>query len=80
MMFIEISESACAGLARMMDAMLGETHSFVVCRHVDLALATLLIYLAKMADDSEELFPRGKWATIQILEDKVDQVLRGAKK
>lgn len=80
MLFIEISEPVRAGLARMMDAMLVEKHQFVVCRHVDLALATLIIYLAKMADDySVEWFPKGKWTTIQILEDKVDQVL-GVKK
>ncbi len=42
---------------------------------VDVATALLIVEVAKRAEDKKDWFPRGKWATIQSIQRKVDREL-----
>jgi hypothetical protein len=44
-------------------------------RYVDLPTALLVIEVAKRADDREDWFPCGKWATVQALQGRVEREL-----
>lgn len=67
------SERVRDGLEDMLTAAIGE-HGHIL-RHVDVGLALLVIEAAKRADDREDWFPRGKWATIQAMQAAADKVL-----
>ena len=62
------------GLRNMMDAAVGP-HEYVH-GHVDVPVALLLIEVAKRAEDRDEWFPRGKWATIQAIQGEVERQMR----
>jgi hypothetical protein len=62
------------GLADMLTAGIGD-HAHEL-RHVDVSLALLVIEVAKRAEDREDWFPRGKWATVQAMQDRVERELR----
>lgn len=62
------------GLADMLTAAIGD-HAHEL-RHVDVSLALLVIEAAKRAEDREEWFPRGKWATVQAMQERVERELR----
>jgi hypothetical protein len=42
---------------------------------VEIAPALFLVEIMKRAEDLPEYFPRGKWATIQAIEDRLDEAL-----
>jgi hypothetical protein len=62
------------GLADMLTAAIGE-HGYSL-EHVDVQLALLVIEAAKRAEDRDEWFPRGKWATVQAMQDRTERELR----
>ena len=62
------------GLDAMLTAAIGE-HGYML-DYVDVQLALLLIEAAKRADDREDWFPRGKWATVQAMQERTDRELR----
>ena len=70
------------GLRDMMTAAIG-FHDYVYS-HVDVASALLVIEAAKRAEDREEWFPHGKWATIQSIqaatESQIETMFRGPKR
>ena len=61
------------GLRDMMTAAIG-AHEYVHA-HVDASIALLVIEAAKRAEDRDEWFPRGKWATIQHMQSATDRQL-----
>ena len=62
------------GLVDMLTAAIGE-HGYIL-GYVDVAVALLVIEAAKRADDREDWFPRGKWATVQAMQERTDRELR----
>ena len=62
------------GLIAMLTAAIGP-HGYDLC-HVDVQLALLVIEAAKRAKDREDWFPRGRWATVQAMQERVDHELR----
>lgn len=62
------------GLSAMLTAAIGE-HAYCLS-HVDAATALLVIEAAKRADDREDWFPRGKWATVQAMQERTERELR----
>ena len=62
------------GLADMLTAAIGD-HAYEL-RHVDVSLALLVIEAAKRAEDRDEWVPRGKWATVQAMQERVERELR----
>ena len=61
------------GLRDMMTAAIGE-HEYVHS-HVEAPIALLVIEAAKRAEDRDEWFPRGKWATIQSVQSATERQL-----
>ena len=61
------------GLQDMMTAAIG-AHDYVY-GHVDVQIALLVIEAAKRAEDREEWFPHGKWATIQSMQSATERQL-----
>jgi hypothetical protein len=61
------------GLSLMLKAVIGD-HDLIF-NYVHLSTALLLVAIAKRAPDHAEWFPRGKWATIQNIEGRIDQSL-----
>jgi hypothetical protein len=43
--------------------------------HVDVQLSLLVIEAAKRAEDRDEWFPRGKWATVQAMQARTEREL-----
>lgn len=62
------------GLTDMLTAAIGD-HGYEL-RYVDVSLALLVIEVAKRAEDRDEWFPRGKWATIQAMQERVERELQ----
>jgi len=73
---VKLSDSGrvIEGLRDMMDAAVGP-HD-MVHSYVEVPIALLLIEVAKRADDRDEWFPRGKWATIQAMQAETERQLR----
>mgnify|MGYP000314132716 CR=1 FL=1 len=63
------------GLRSMMESAIGP-HEYVQ-GYVEVPVALLLIEIAKRAEDRNEWFPRGKWATIQAIQGEVERQMRG---
>ena len=68
------SKSVRAGLEEMLIAAVGE-HGYSL-GSVDVQIALLVIEAAKRAEDRDEWFPRGKWATVQAMQDVTERELR----
>ncbi len=68
---IHLSESTAVvtGLIRLMDDLIGAGD--YVTTWSELPYVTMLVEVAKRADDTTEYFPRGKWATIQSLQERI---------
>lgn len=70
------SEHVRDALADMMAAALGfGAGGYDLQPYSQLADALLVIECAKRAEDNPEWFPRGKWATIQSIQGRVDAAL-----
>ena len=69
---------ALDGLELMTKEMMNTTDH--VAGKKDIAAALFITALAKKADDKPEWFPKGKWATIQLMEarigEQIDKMLR----
>lgn len=63
------------GLGLMLEAMLGEPHGYTDSRFVDVPTALLIVEIAKIAEDRDEWFPCGKWATIQAIQSRIGEQL-----
>jgi hypothetical protein len=63
------SSKVVDGLSAMMDAAVGPHDS--VYSYVSVEIALLIVEIAKLAEDRAEWFPRGKWATIQAIEERI---------
>lgn len=68
------SSSAREGLEDMLTAAIGE-HGYNIS-FVEPGTALLIIEAAKRAEDRDEWFPRGKWATIQSMQERVERELQ----
>lgn len=69
--YIHLSESKAVvtGLADLMrDLVDGEQYVYTF---VDAASALYIVEIAKLAEDRQEYFPRGKWATIQNIQARI---------
>ena len=62
------------GLSAMLTAAIGE-HAYCLS-HVDAATALLVIEAAKRAEDREDWFPRGKWATVHAMQERTERELQ----
>ena len=49
-----------------------------VYSHVDIPAALYIIEVAKLASDTEKYFPRGKWATIQSIQQRIAHALNAS--
>ena len=61
------------GLDVMMTAALGEQS--LVHTWVSVETALLIVAVARVAPDHPEWFPCGKWATIQVIQARIDEWL-----
>lgn len=68
------NQSTREGLEKLLLAALGD-HGHVL-PHVEIGTALLIIELAKRAEDRSNWFPRGKWATIQSIQNRVENDLK----
>jgi hypothetical protein len=68
------SDSVRDGLEAMLTAAIGE-HGYGL-GFVEPGLALLVIEAAKRAEDREDWFPRGKWATVQAMQERVERELQ----
>lgn len=59
------------GLANMLETAIGPNEIIQV--FVPLEWALFILCLAKEAPDKDQWFPRGKWATIQAIEGRIDK-------
>jgi len=74
--FIELGGSCTVeGLGLMLEAALGP-HGYTNSRLVEVPIALLIVEVAKMAEDRDEWFPCGKWATIQAIQGRVEKELK----
>lgn len=75
--FVELGGSIVVdGLGLMLEAALGP-HGYTDSRLVEVPIALLIIEIAKIAEDRDEWFPAGKWATIQMIQGRVERQLKG---
>ena len=74
------SERVLDGLRDMMIA--ADDADGLVQSHVDVLTALLIIEISKRAEDRVDWFPRGKWATMQALQERcsaqLDKMFRHA--
>ena len=71
------SEMVKRGLEDMLDAAEdGMSGRIQGGRLTDMATGLLVIEIAKRADDRDEWFPCGKWATIQAIQGRCDDELK----
>ena len=60
----------------MMDAACKGPQGYTDAGLVSVEVALLIIEIAKRAEDREEWFPCGQWATIQAIQARVDEQLQ----
>jgi len=58
-----------SGLSAMIESAIGPHE--IVQVFVSMQWALFIVALAKRAPDKPEWFPKGKWATIQAIEDRI---------
>ena len=68
------SKSVREGLENMLTAAIGD-HGYYLAS-VDVSVALLVIEAAKRAEDRDVWYPRGKWATVQAMQDVTERELR----
>lgn len=68
------SNIAREGLSRMLDCVIGP-HEYI-CAWVPVERALLILEIAKRVKDEPMWFPRGKWATIQFIENDINEQLK----
>lgn len=72
--YIHLSDSSkvIEGLAEMTRVLLADNYDEVIQTYVDVPTSLFVVEIAKRAEDNSDWFPRGKWATIQHIEGKID--------
>lgn len=74
--FIDLGGSRVVdGLGLMLEAALG-SHGYTDSNLVEVPIALLIIEIAKVAEDRDEWFLCGKWATIQAIQSRVEKELK----
>ena len=74
--FVELGGSRVVeGIGKMLDAALGKPHGHTDSRLVDVPTALMIVEIAKRADDRDDWFPCGQWATIQAIQGRVEKQL-----
>lgn len=68
------------GLNRIAQDMLDDEACLCPSAYVEPSDALFIIEMAKRAEDREDYFPHGKWATIQAIQERVDKELDKLKK
>lgn len=69
--FVELGDSCVVeGLGKMLEAALGGKHGYTDSRLVDVPTAFMIVEIAKLADDRDDWFPCGQWATIQEIQNR----------
>ena len=69
--FLSDSQAVLLGLATMLESAIGLNE--YVSTYVEIPTALLIVEVAKRAPDRAEWFPRGKWATIQNIQNGIDR-------
>jgi len=70
---ISMDERVCDGLRDVLQDCLGD-HDYVR-GFVPIEMAMLIARIARSAPDLASYFPKGKWATIQVIEGRIDDEL-----
>lgn len=68
------------GLNAMSQSMLGVVNGYLDSAYVEAPIALFLIEVAKRAEDREDYFPHGKWATIQAIQERTYREIDKLKK
>ena len=75
--FVELGGGCVVeGLGKMLEAAFGEPHGYTDSRLVDVPTALMIVEIAKLADDRDDWFPCGQWATIQAIQSRCEKQLR----
>ena len=76
--FVELSASSRVrdGLDSMLTDILGP-HD-IVHPFIEVGIALLIVEISKRVTDKPEWFPKGKWATIQSIQEKVATIIEAA--
>lgn len=75
--YVELGGSRVVdGIGKMLDAALGGPHGYTDSRLVDVQTALMIVEIAKIADDRDDWFPCGQWATIQAIQGRVEKQLK----
>ena len=69
-------ERTTYGLGKMLEAALNGVHGYTDSNLVEVPTALMIIEIAKIAEDRDEWFPAGKWATIQAMQEQVERELQ----
>ena len=71
------SDTVAAGLRAMLEHYIGE-HGYIDSPWVPVEFALLVLAVARRSRDDEAWFPRGQWATIQVIEQRIDESITAA--
>jgi len=63
------------GLAVMLHDLIGD-NGYLDSEDVEIPVALFVCAIAKMAPDREQYFPLGQWATIQSLEERINEEIK----
>jgi hypothetical protein len=72
------SQAVRSGLQHMLETLCPvdfHTAELWTASWVEIAPTLFLIEIARRAEDKEEFFPRGKWATIQAIQGRLDEAM-----
>ena len=64
------------GLDLMLESAIG-SHDYIHS-YVDVSIALLILEIAKKSEDKDEWYPLGKWATIQVIQDRIEAAINAA--
>ena len=64
------------GLGLMLESAFGGPHGYTDTNLVEVSTALFIVEIAKVAEDREEWFPCGKWATIQAIQAQIEKQIR----
>jgi hypothetical protein len=65
------SEKVVDGLRKMLVDMDEDYIEYIPSKLIEIEKALFIIVIAKKGLDKEEYFPRGRWATIQAIEERI---------
>lgn len=75
--FVELGGSLVVdGIGKMLEAAFGGPHGYTDSKLVEVPTALMIVAISKLADDRDDWFPCGQWATIQAIEGRVEKQLK----